>query len=87
MLKTSARQIMPRFIVWNKIMPKLKENKKWNRKFLVNLRVEIREFPFFTFSGTPKPRNKHGVDKKLGYKKLVVYCTSIFSEYKPENNS
>ena len=38
---------------------------------MVSLRVEIREFPFFTFLGVPKPHKKLGDDKKLGaYKKL-----------------
>ena len=32
------------------------------------MRVEIREFPFFSFSGATKPR------KKLGDKKLVMHC-------------
>ena len=49
MLNTSAGRIVPRFIFWNIITPKISQIKKWHRKFLVNLR-EIREFPlFYTF--------------------------------------
>ena len=78
MLNTSAEQIVPRFIAWDNIMPKINEIEQLHRKFLVSLHDEIREFPFFTFSGAPKPRKKLGDDKKLADKKLVMHCNLKF---------
>ena len=49
---------------------KNQRNKKWHRKFLVNLRLEIRQFPFFCIFWAPKPRKKLGDDKKLGDKNI-----------------
>ena len=69
MLNPSAGQIVPRFIVWNNIMPKISEIKKGHRKFLMNWRVEIREFPLSCIFGDPKTAQKIGDDKKL-----VMYC-------------
>ena len=59
---------MPRYIVWDNIMPKINEIKNEIEKYLVNLRVEIREFSYFL----QKPCKKLGVGKKLGCKKIGV---------------
>ena len=50
--------IVPRFIVRDNIMLKINVLKKCHRKFLVNLRVEIREFPFFYIFGGTKTAQK-----------------------------
>ena len=66
MLNSSAEQILARFIDWDNIMPKINEIKNEIENLLVNLRVEIGEFPFFLFfSEAQKPFKKLGVGKKI----------------------
>ena len=70
MLTTSARQILPRFIVCDNIMPKINE-KKMTSKFFGQLTCwNPWVFIFLTFSGAPKPRKKLSDDKKIGDKNV-----------------
>ena len=75
MLNTSAGEIVPRFIVWDNIMPKINKIKKNDIENFWSIYVlKVVSFHFFTFSGATKAREKLGDDKKLGDKKLVRHC-------------